>query len=118
MNTTGTVTAGTVGLSGTAALTMTAGTLNVNLITLTNNAANFVNLNGGTIVLGAGGITSTGGTSDAFKFNGGTLKSSTATTIGGGVPILITAASTVDTTGGNITSASGLALPEVPARAR
>ncbi len=105
VNTTGTVAAGTIAMSGTGAFTLTSGTVTATGITNANTASN-LNLNGGTLTVGASGITSTGGAS-TLNLAGGTLKGLAALNIGANLTIkLNTGASTIDTSGGNITASS------------
>ncbi len=74
-----------------------------------------MNISGGTLLVGSNGIQAIGGNHGAIVFNGGTLKSSTAFTISGSIPISSpSGTSTIDTSGGNITSGSGFGYTASP----
>ena len=100
--------------TGTLTIGSGAGTVSASTITLSNGGSNvsILNLNGGVLLLGSGGMPfSSFNANAALNFNGGTLKSSAPITITtGGLPINILAGgATIDSSGGNITFGSGLA---------
>jgi autotransporter-associated beta strand protein len=125
-----TVNAGTLNITGTNTLaspiTFTSGgngIVNINSSgTVAAGAINWagatggvLNLLGGTLLVNAGGLTSTSATVNALVFNGGTLKSSAPFAISATLNINFQAGGgTIDTTGGNITSASSIANTASP----
>jgi fibronectin-binding autotransporter adhesin len=90
----------------------TSGEVDASELRFENHSTNDeqVNLTGGTLGIGATGITTPSGTSNGhptFNFNGGTLKSLAAFPISSGVNVFINSATAVvDTSNGNITSSA------------
>ena len=126
-----TVNAGTLNITGTNSLaspiTMTtggAGVLNINSTGVVNAGtvswagatAGTINLIGGTLLVSGGStLTSASATGNALSFNGGTLRGTGPLTISGFLPINIQAGGgTFDTSGGNITSSSGISNTASP----
>jgi fibronectin-binding autotransporter adhesin len=101
-----------VGAGGTLTLGSTAGTVSASGLTLANSGTTTANLNGGIFLIGSGGISIPGfNGATALDFSGGTLESSTVTTVSGGLPInILSGGATIDSTGGSITFGSGLAF--------
>ncbi len=113
LNITGTNSGGgsySVGAAGASAtLTInSSGTVSASGLTLVNatSPSYVVNFNGGIFSVGSGGITASANVG-SINFAGGTLKSSAAFNISSSIPIRFNSGtSVIDTTGGNITSAS------------
>ncbi len=92
--------------SGTTLTVASSGTVTLSRLTVAGGGGT-INFNSGVIALGAGGINYVSG-GVGLNFAGATLLSTAATSISGGLPInFLSGTSTIDTTGGNITSGSG-----------
>ena len=117
-----TVSAGTLNITGTntgggsyaingdgSTLTInSSGTVAASGVTFGATGTETLNLNGGTFLVGAGGISTPAVSGTGLVFNGGTLQSSAAFTISSDLPIsILRRPAPSDTSGGNITSNSG-----------